>query len=258
MATLRGVVRQIQHAIGVKKVPQLDPRLASLEPVFQSPPMTSELVDAIKLISPHCSFPPSEKFRAVWQADQNGACWGEYEALTPLFRSIPKPKKILEIGPGMGRSIVFFSKKLGWDESEIHAYEGDGSSAKYTILGPRFEDSFCGNIKVLKDVLKYNGINNAQVFNAKEVRLADLPGPYDLIYSFYCIGFHWSLEHFLDDLEPLLHDRSVALFTVPPDFKPFPRLEAMPHKILDLKTAWPKDGWLRILALGDVEIPGSK
>ena len=26
------------------------------------------------------------------------------------------------------------------------------------------------------------------------------PDPYDLIYGFYSIGFHWSLEYYLDDL----------------------------------------------------------
>jgi hypothetical protein len=257
MATFRGLVRRIRSAIGLKdaEVPELDPRLASMERVFRAPPLTPELVAAIKLISPHCDFPATEKYRSVWEADQNGACWGEYEALAPLFRAMPRPNKILEIGPGMGRSLVFFSKKLGWGRSEIHAYEGQGDSTKYTLLGPRFEDSYCGNLNALQTVLAFNGVGNVKVFNAREVRLADLPGPFDLLYSFYSIGFHWSLDHFLDDLLPLLHDRSVALFTVPPNFQPFPRLEALPHRIVDWKTAWPKDGRLKILVLGKGALP---
>jgi hypothetical protein len=259
MATIRGAVRRVLQAIGVKKprVPELDPRLAGMEQVFRAPPMTRELADAIRLISPHCNFPPSEEYRAVWQADQNGACWGEYEALEPVFRAIPRPKKVLEIGPGMGRSLVFLRKKLGWQESELHAYEGNGSSTKYTILGPRFEDSFCGNIKMLEHVLEFNGVNNFKVFNAKDVKLSDLQGPYDLLYSFYCIGFHWSLEHFLDDLQPLLHERSVAIFTVAPDFKPFPRLETLQYRLVNYKTAYPKEDWLRMLVLGNVDLPKS-
>ena len=34
----------------------------------------------------------------------------------------------------------------------------------------------------------------------QQLPLAALPGPYDLIYGFYSIGFHWSLEYYLDDL----------------------------------------------------------
>src|SRR5690349_2560299 len=93
---------------------ELDFRLANLERVFKAPPLTAELINAIKLISPQFDLKENEESRSFWEADQNGACWGEYQALEPIFKETPKPKKILEIGPGLGRSIVFFSKKLGW------------------------------------------------------------------------------------------------------------------------------------------------
>ena len=120
-------------------------------------------------------FEATEKHRRIWEADQNGTCWGEYEALALLFRAMPTPKKILEIGPGMGRSLVFFSRKLGWGSSEIHAYEGEGSSTRYTQMGARGDDSYCGNIPVLRSVLEFNAIRNVRVFNAAEVPLTDLP-----------------------------------------------------------------------------------
>ena len=240
---------------GVELIPELDPRLTAMERVFRAPPLTPELVEAIKLISPHCDFTVDDRYRPIWEADQNGACWGEYEALGPLFRSIPKPVKILEIGPGMGRSLVFFSKKLDWKDSEIHAFEGEGRATKYTMLGPRFEDSYCGNLDALRYVLEYNGIQNVKLFNARQVPLAALPGPYDLLYSFYSVGFHWSLEFFLDDLRPLMHDRTIAVFTVPPEFEPYLRLEGLFQQIIDWKTAWPRDGWLKLLILSRRALP---
>jgi hypothetical protein len=248
-------MRRIRRVLGDRDLPEIDPRLAAMERVFRAPPLTPEFAAAIKLISPHLDLAGREKHRAFWEADQNGTCWGEYEALAPLFRVLPTPKKVLEIGPGMGRSLVFFSKKLGWAGSDIHAYEGDGTATKYTFLGPRFEDSFCGNIQALQTVLDFNGVRNVRVFNAREVRLADLPGPYDLLYSFYSVGFHWSLEHFLDDLLPLLHDRSVAIFTVPLDFQPFPRLAEVPHRTIGWKAAWPRDARLKLLVLGKAALP---
>ena len=166
-----------------------------------------------------------------------------------------RPAKILEIGCGMGRSLVFFNKKLNWEGSEVHAYDGEGLTTKYTIQGPRFEDSFCGNIDLLRHVLDYNGIHNVTIFNAKNVQLAALPGPYDFLYSFYSIGFHWSLEHFLDDLLPLLHDESVAVFTVPKQFVPFPALERLSYRLIEWKTVWPKDGYLKMLVLGKKALP---
>ncbi|MBV9976634.1 MAG: hypothetical protein JO105_14715 [Hyphomicrobiales bacterium] len=63
-----------------------------------------------------------------------------------------------------------------------------------------------------------------EIFDARNNTLSDLSGPYGMIYSFYCIGFDWSLEHFLDDLLPLLGDDGIGIFTTTEDFKPFDRL----------------------------------
>jgi hypothetical protein len=249
------MIRRVRQVLLRRKVPELDERLAGMERVFRAPPLTRELVAAIKLISPHCDFTPHEKDRVFWEAEQNGICWGEYEALAPLFRSMPKPSKILEIGPGMGRSLVFFSKKLGWESCRVHTYEGEGDTTRYTLLGPRLDDSFCGNFDALRAVLAYNGIRNVAIFDAADVQLAGLPGPYDLIYSFYSVGFHWSLEHFLDDILSLMHDRSVAVFTIPQGFRPFPQLEELPYRVIDWKPVWPREAWLKLLIIGKERLP---
>ena len=240
---------------GLRPAPELDERLSGMEKVFRAPPLTKELVAAIRLIAPHFDFTANEKDRATWEADQNGSCWGEYQALAPLLCAMPPPARILEIGPGMGRSLVFFSKKLGWEGSEIHAYEGEGTTTRYALLGPRCEESFCGNLRLLKYVLEYNGIGNVTVFNASKTPLADLPGPYDFLYAFYGIGFHWALEHFLEDILSLLHDEAVAAFTVPDRFTPFPRLKDLSYRVIDWKTVWPKDGHLKMLVLSKRALP---
>jgi hypothetical protein len=255
---IKRLIQSFRNSAGEKQSPsqpELDDRLAAMERVFRAPPLTAELAEAIKLISPHCDFTPTGECRALWEADQNGACWGEYEALLPLFRAMPKPAKILEIGPGMGRSLVFFGKKLGWEGAEVHAFEGEGRSTKYTVLGPRFEDSFCGNLDVLRSVLEFNGVGNVNLFSAADMSMRDLPGPYDLIYSFYSIGFHWALDHFLDDILPLLHENSVAIFTVPPEFKPFPAMKSISFRIVDWKTVWPKEAWLKLLIVSKSKLP---
>jgi len=249
------IIQRGLGVFGIKTLPQLDKQLARRERVFRAPPFTQDLVAAIKLVTPHFELTTSEKSRAFWEADQNGSCWGEYDALAPLFHAMPHPAKILEIGPGLGRSLIFFSKKLGWENSEMHASEGEGTTTKNTILGPRFEDSYCGNIKMLRHTLQYNKIDNVTIFDTRDIPLAKLPGPYNLIYSFYSIGFHWALEHFLDDLLHLMDDNSVAVFTVPAHFSPFPQLSDLSYRVIDWKTVWPKDGSLKLLIIGKKLIP---
>ena len=199
--------------------------------------MTEELARAIHLISPHCNFRPKESNRAIWEADQNGACWAEYEVLHTTLSQLPKPMRILEIGPGMGRSLVFFSKKFGWGNCDIHAFEGNGTTTKYTMNGPRFEDSFCGTISELRRVLEFNNVRNVTIHDTQSESMRDLPGPFDLVYGFYTIGFHWSLEHFLDDVLRLIGDKGLAVFTVTSDFQPFEALNALQYKVLDQENS---------------------
>jgi len=218
-----------------------DSRLASLEPVFHAPPLTPELLAAIKLISPRLKLAQDEHSRRIWEKEQNGTCWGEYEALRPLLAVIEKPNKILEIGPGLGRSAVFFSKQFGWQQSEIHLYDSEGAATKYKQKfydadKRSLQDSFCGNLPLLRALLDYNQVSNYTIFNARQTPLAKLPGPYDLIYSFYSIGFHWSLELYLDDLLPLMHQRTLAIFTVKKDFRGFPGLRDLHCRVVDWKT----------------------
>jgi hypothetical protein len=209
--------------------------MARKEIVFHAPPLSDELVRAIKLITPDIDLRTNEKSRQYWELDQNLSCWAEYEALSPILKQIPKPAKVLEIGPGFGRSVVFFSRKLDWPDTEFHLFEANGERTRYTMLGPRFEDSFCGNLALLEEVLKYNAVTNFTIFDAKKLdfKITRLPSPYDVIYSFYAIGFHWSLEHFLDDVLSLMHDRSVALFTVGYKFLEFEKLRRLHYRLID-------------------------
>ena len=232
-----------------------DERLSGLETIFHAPPFTNEMVRAIRLIAPQFDLTPDDQSRKFWEVDQNATCWGEYEALEALFSSMPKPQKVLEIGPGLGRSLVFFTRKLGWENCELHAYEGTGKSTKYRLMGPRFEDSFCGNLELLQEVLEYNQMNNVTIHDAYQAPLDTLPGPFDFIYSFYSIGFHWALEHFLEDILSLMNDHSIAVFIVPPSFTPFSALHEIQHRIIEWKTAWPKDAYLKMLVIGKSGLP---
>ena len=103
--------------------------------------------------------------------------------------------------------------------------------SRYTNLGPRFEDSFCGNVPVLRHVLDFNGIRDVTILDAATTALGKIPGKYDLIYSFYCIGFHWALEYFIDDIKNLLSASGVAIFTTTSDFRPLIVCKISPTKL---------------------------
>jgi hypothetical protein len=162
---------------------------------------------------------------------------------------------VLEIGPGLGRSAAFLTKQLEWQDAAFDLLEANGRETHYTILGPRLEHSFCGSIQTLEEVLAFNGLTNCRVIDAAKpgCRLGDLSGPYDLIYSFYAVGFHWGLEHFLDDILALMHERTLAIFTVADGFSEFAELEPLRRRSLDFARAYPADttGRMLLLCKGD-------
>ncbi len=213
--------------------------LPDVEIVFESPPFDQDYLKAIKLIAPWFQFQSSdEESRQLWDRIGNAVCWGEYEALLPFLRNIPRPSKVLEIGPGLGRSVVFFKKKLRWDDVEFHLYEAESQMPNYYIDGPRSSDSFGGSPCLLKKTLLFNGIKNFVIFNARDFncKLYGLPGPYDFIYSFYAVGFHWSLGYFFDEIMSLMHERTVAAFMVPNNYRSFGTLKQVHYKVVTYHT----------------------
>jgi hypothetical protein len=174
---------------------------------------------------------------------------------------VAKPKRVLEIGPGFGRSVVFFDKKKLWEGSEISLYDADGAATKYKQKyydrPPKWPDisSFCGNLALLRSILDFNGVANYRIFDAAEVSLRALPGPYDLIYGFFSIGFHWSLEYYLDDLDPLLHPASLLLCTLNKSFRPFPRLHDFSTRVLECKEIKKNADPLHLLLLSKGPLP---
>jgi hypothetical protein len=239
----------------------LDPRAASAEQLFIAPPFSEEIVSAIRLISTRLPLKADEASRLLWQSESNAASEAEYDALLPLLEQVEKPRRVLEIGPGFGRSVVFFRKKGLLEGSEISLYDADGTSTrykqKYYDHPPKWPDtsSFCGNLALLRTMLDYNEVKQYQIFDAAQMPLNGLPGPYDLIYGFYSIGFHWSLEYYLDDAEALLHERSLLVCTLNKNFRNFPRLQQFSTRILECREVKKNATPLRLLVLSKGPLP---
>ncbi|MCZ6508522.1 MAG: hypothetical protein O7A04_10830 [Acidobacteria bacterium] len=233
------------------KVAELSSALAGKEIYFRSPPLDPELVRAVKAITPQFSLGTDETSRRVWELSQNGSSWAEYEALAPLFELMGEPGRVLEIGPGMGRSVVFLAKRMRWTTARFDLYEADGEAQRYPLNAPRSQASFCGDLVQLRRVLEYNGVENYQIFDAAKTgfRLDGLPGPYDFVYSFYGVGFHWSLADFWEEIRGLMSPTAVAVFTVHHTFEEFPRLAATAHRYVPFRRVLAKDRPLNLLLI---------
>ncbi len=231
---------------------QLAADLAGRELLFRAPPLTPELVRAIAALTPQFHLETDERSRRVWELSQNGSSWAEWEAIGPLLESLGRPKRVLELGPGLGRSVVFFKKKLGWEGVPFDLFEGEGPRRKYPLAAARSADSFCGDFAALAAVLEHNGVTHARIVDARASggRLDALPGPYDLVYSLYGVGFHWRLEDFWDEILGLLGSEGVGIFTIHRAFTEFPALAGVAHRRLAIPRILAKDRSLELLVVG--------
>ena len=160
----------------------LDPAILATEQIFLAPPFTPEVATAVSLISTRLPFRADEPSRLLYQAEANAMAEKEYEALSPLIQQMAKPRRVLEIGPGLGRSAVYFSKKRLWDENaEVHFYDATGTQTKYKTKHydrpPQWPDvsSFCGNLPLLRGFLDHNQLRNYQISMRRSCRSRACP-----------------------------------------------------------------------------------
>jgi hypothetical protein len=76
-----------------------------------------------------------------------------------------------------------------------------------------------------------------------------------LIYGFYSIGFHWSLEYYLDDLEALMKERGLLVCTLNKSFRRFARLGQFSTRVLACREVKKNATPLRLLVLSKSELP---
>lgn len=236
--------------------------LESAEQLFLAPPFTEEVVGSVRRISTRLSLNSDEASRMLWQRESNAASQSEYDALSPVFARMARPGSILEIGPGFGRSVAFFGKKGVWDATAaVHLYDATGEETKYKQKHydrpPKWPDisSFCGDLAFLRECLEYNHIGNYQIHDAALTPLRSLPGPFDLIYAFYSVGFHWSLDYYLDELEPLLHEKSVMVCTLNKHFKMSERLREFWTEIIEVRDLKRSSQPERLMVLSRTPLP---
>ena len=111
----------------LREKPILRPELVSrvgTPPVVRIPAMTKRLLDHIvHIANSYQNFDLDEESRRLWELDQNVSCLTEFDAVGPILQSLTRPERILELGPGCGRSAIFFAKQLGWKASAIDLFE---------------------------------------------------------------------------------------------------------------------------------------
>lgn len=129
-----------------------------------------------------------------------------------------KPKNILDIGAGIGRSSVYFKNVEELNDTEFYLadfngkeFEKKGGCGQHDNVNPIPYNS----LDITKSFCENNGMNmkKTKIINLESNGLNNI-GKMDIIYSFHCIGYHWSISEAFKNykLEEHAHENTIFVF----------------------------------------------
>lgn len=134
----------------------------------------------------------------------------EIEGIEKYLKNL-NPKVVLDVGSGIGQASVFFFKYFNWTDSLFVLADGDSGEKQLSGMRTGKAD-FYNSLRVTESFCKENGISNFRTFNLEKFGWKELGCKPDLVYSFLALGFHWSINPFLEEIHSLLNDKCLLIF----------------------------------------------
>jgi len=118
----------------------------------------------------------------------------EYETFK---NHIGKPKRILELGCGLGRMSVYLNKQLDYDTEFILAdYDNVSEKIKY---GWNPGKSLYNKLNLTTKFCLMNNLVNFKIFDLSKNDILKLKN-IDLVISVMAVGFHYPIEQYMEKL----------------------------------------------------------
>jgi len=149
------------------------------------------------------TMPLAEAFESLSRA--------EYEAFSAHVNG---PRRILDLGCGLGRVAVFLNRML--DDPAVEYVLADSTAPPTVKPTYRWETSeFYNDLAATAEFCAANGLANFRTFDVRRDDWSTLVGWPDLIVSMLGIGFHASLDDELPRLHALAHAKTTLIFGLP-------------------------------------------
>jgi len=136
----------------------------------------------------------------------------EYKAIR---KHIGKPKKILDLGCGLGRMSVFLNYKLSQEHRRsAHFILADVTKESDKIeYGWDPDNSYYNNLDLTAKFAQLHGLSNFRTFNLLTEDL-NIHHNIDLVMSYLAVGFHYPIEQYMKTLLNITSYHCVMIFGV--------------------------------------------
>lgn len=132
----------------------------------------------------------------------------EYKVIEHYIQS---PKRVLELGCGLGRFSIFLNSQLDTGpEFFLADYSKISERVKY---GWNPADSFYNNLDLTKEFCNLNGLSNLSIIDLEKESVSSL-SDIDLVMSFLSVGFHYPIEQYMDHLLDITTDDATFIFGI--------------------------------------------
>lgn len=126
-------------------------------------------------------------------------CVDEYKHLKDIIKKIG-PKQVVDLGCGMGRSSVFFRQMLKMDQVKFflcdfnrNTWRPNGENKGALGYHENSVPMPFNSLSLTERYCDYNGLTNRQILDLESKDIASLRD-IDLVWSFYSVGYHWSID----------------------------------------------------------------
>lgn len=159
-------------------------------------------------------FPKSAEQYISLQCNSKLSDYTECPELAPLHELLltRQPKRVLELGAGLGRGSVYLKNRYNWNATEFFLADGDSGTQQIAGIHYQLEPGFYNSLVATCDFCLANGIAEDKLYliNLENTEIPDVQ--FDFCFSIKSIGFHWPINDYLRMLRSKIAKGALLLF----------------------------------------------
>jgi|TARA_A100001015_G_C14895169_1_gene674100 SAM-dependent methyltransferase len=150
----------------------------------------------------------------IWEAKDNLKIYNNQaiHEFRQIINYIDKPKKILELGCGLGRGSIYLNNILNYKKKQFYLMDRTGYTFNSGDYNPT-KDEYYNDLFLTKEFSELNGIKKPIVLDTEINNWKKLP-KFDLIFSFCSFGFHVPIERYMNKILKLTDSKTTLIFGV--------------------------------------------
>lgn len=125
-------------------------------------------------------------------------------------RYIERPKVVLDIASGLGRTSIYLNKRLRKPRPLFILADRTGRTNNTGDFDPP-EDEYYNDLQMTREFCRINGLSFIRTFDTELENWHSLP-PIDLVISTIGIGFHVPIERYMPQLYRVLSPDGMMIF----------------------------------------------